>query len=171
MIEKNMSKTKTMVLTGLLFAIAIVLSVVENQLPPLVAAVPGVQFGLSNIVVMFCLFFLSKRQAFFLAVLKSMFVLLTRGLIAGTLSLCGGLASLLVMILLILIFKDKVSYLVISIFGAITHNVMQFAAISLLFINIVVWVYLPVLIIAGIAAGTATSVLLRLLLPRFKKIF
>lgn len=170
-IEKHMEKTRTLVLTSLLFAVGIVLSMIEAQLPPILVAVPGVRFGLSNIVVMFCLFFLNKKQAFALAFLKSFFVFFTRGAMAGALSLSGGLASLLVMILVMTVFKDKVSYLVVSICGAVTHNVAQFVAISILFTNIFFWAYLPVLVISGVIAGTVTSILLKVLLPHLNKIF
>lgn len=170
-IETHISKTTTMVLTALLFAVAIVLSIIEGQLPPIIVAVPGVKFGLSNIVVMFCLFCLNKKQAFLLVILKSMFALLTRGVMAGVLSLCGGVCSLLVMIVLIMVFKDRISYLMVSISGAVAHNIAQFVAISLLFTNLFFWAYLPVLIISGIVAGVATSVLLRVLLPGLNKIF
>ncbi len=170
-VERHITKTKELVLTALLFAVAIVLSMIEAQFPPILVAVPGVRFGLSNIVVMFCLFCLSKRQAFTLAVLKSVFVFFIRGTMAGALSLSGGLASLLVMILIMSIFKDKTSYLVVSICGAISHNVAQFLVISILFTNIFFWAYLPVLVISGVIAGTVTSVLLKILLPHLNKIF
>jgi heptaprenyl diphosphate synthase len=46
---KELNATQSMVLSALMFAAAIVLSIVENMLPPIVVAVPGVKFGLSNI--------------------------------------------------------------------------------------------------------------------------
>lgn len=165
----HLNKTRLLVLTALLFAIAIILAVVENSLPPLPFAVPGVKLGLSNIVVMFALFFLKKWQAFAIAVLKALFVASARGPVAGVLSLSGGILSLMAMIFLLWIFREKISCLLLSIFGAVFHNIGQFAVISLIYINIRMWVYLPVLLFAGVAAGTATSVLLRLILPALKK--
>jgi heptaprenyl diphosphate synthase len=129
-----------------------------------------VKLGLSNIAVMYALFFLNKRQAFMIAILKALFVFITRSTIAGLLSLSGGMMSIVVMSLLILIFKDKVSYLILSIFGAVFHNVGQFTMISLLYPNIKLWVYLPVLLIAGVIAGIATSVLLRFFLPAIQRL-
>ncbi|MEG1017881.1 MAG: Gx transporter family protein, partial [Oscillospiraceae bacterium] len=41
---------------GMLFALAIALSYLENMLPPIAGAVPGIKLGLSNIVTMYCLF-------------------------------------------------------------------------------------------------------------------
>lgn len=166
---RNIPKTKLLVLTALLFAVALVLAIAENSFPPLFAAVPGVKLGLSNIPVMYALFFLDKKPAFMIAVLKASYVLITRGFIAGILSLCGGILSLLIMLLLLIIFRDKISYFVLSIFGAVFHNIGQFAAISLIYTTIYLWVYLPVLLISGVAAGIATSALLRLIMPAFNR--
>lgn len=81
---KELNATQSMVLSALMFAAAIVLSIVENMLPPIVVAVPGVKFGLSNIAVMYALFFLGKKQAYTIAILKGLFAFITR--LAGLLS-------------------------------------------------------------------------------------
>ena len=166
----NSGKTKQLVLTGLLFAIALVLSIVESTLPPLPLPVPGVKFGLSNIAVMFALFFLTKSQAFTIAILKGLFVTMTRGLIAGILSFSGGILSLMVMLLLMLIFKQKISYMVVSIFGAVAHNMGQFIAITLIYTGLYLVAYIPVLLISGVVAGIVTATLLRFILPALKKL-
>ena len=166
----NSGKTKKLVLTGLFFALALVLSIVENTLPPLPIPVPGVKFGLSNIAVMFALFFLSKSQAYTIAILKALFVIVTRGIIAGILSLFGGLLSLTVMLLLMFVFRDKISYLVLSIFGAGAHNIGQFVAITFIYTGMYLWAYIPVLLVSGVAAGIVTATLLRFILPAFKKL-
>ncbi|MEG2022177.1 MAG: Gx transporter family protein, partial [Oscillospiraceae bacterium] len=92
--------TRSVALTGMLFALAIVLSFAEGMLTPIFGLPPGVKLGLSNIVVMFALFYIGKPQAVLLAVLKGGFAMLTRGFIAGVLSLSGGLFSCLILILL-----------------------------------------------------------------------
>ena len=74
----NLSKTQSIVLASMIFAVALVLSIVENILPPLPIPVPGVKFGLSNIAVMYALFFLGWKQAYVIAVLKGGFVFITR---------------------------------------------------------------------------------------------
>lgn len=160
---------RRMVLTGVLFAVVLVLAVVENQIQ-IPVPVPGVKLGLSNIVVMYSLFFLQKREALLLAVLKSLFVFATRGIVAAFLSLCGGLLSILVMILCLVIFKDKISYLMISIFGAVFHNVGQILAVSLIYTMVSLLPFIPVLLISGIAAGAATSTLLKVTLPALKRL-
>lgn len=166
----NSLRIKNIVLTGILFAVAIVLSIAESSLQlPVIA--PGVKFGLSNIVVMFSLFFLDKKKALLLVLLKSMFVFITRGSVACILSLCGGLFSIAVMILLLVICKDKISYLAVSIAGAVSHNLGQLTAVSVLYTDMILWIYLPILLISGIIAGIVTSVLLKVCITAFKKLF
>lgn len=153
-----------MALTAMLFALAIVFSVVESMLPSFVP-VPGVKLGLSNIVVMYVLFFLEKQDAFFVAILKGMFAALTRGAAAGLLSTAGGLLSIFVIVALKRILKDRGSYFIYSMSGAIFHNLGQLVVISMLYTSIGIWYYLPVLMVTGIATGMLTAVLLRLILP------
>lgn len=168
--KNNFYKTRELVLTALLFAISIVLVIVEGSFPPLFVAAPGIKLGLSNIVVMYALFFSGKSQAFSIAVLKAVLVFATRGMAAGILSLSGGILSLLIMLVILCIFKETVSYMILSVFGAIFHNIGQLAAVSLIYKGMYFWVYLPVLMIAGAVAGIATSTLLRFVLPAFRRL-
>ena len=159
-----------LVMTSLIFAAALVLATVENVLPPLPIAVPGVKFGLSNIAVMYALFFLGRKQAYSIGTLKAVFVFATRGGIAGLLSLAGGVLSISVMILLMVVFRERISYLVISIFGAVFHNTGQFIVISIIYTGMNMWAYFPLLLISGLVAGVATSTLLRFIMPALKRI-
>lgn len=168
--SQGFGKTKQLVLTALMFAVALVLSIIEGILPPVPIPVPGVKFGLSNIAVMYALFFLSKSQAYTIAVLKAVFIFVTRGAIAGALSFCGGILSIVIMAVLMLLFKKRVSYLILSIAGAVAHNIGQFIAITFIYIGMNLWAYLPVLLISGVLAGIVTAVLLKFILPAFKKL-
>ncbi len=162
------NRTKQLALTGLLFAAALVLSLVENALPPLIP-VPGVKLGLPNIIVMHSLFFLDKGRAYAIMALKALFVVITRGPIAGLLSFCGGFLSITVMVILLYIGKERISYLLISICGAVSHNLGQYIAICIIYTSLNLWVYLPVLVIAGVIAGIVTATLLRFVMPALKK--
>lgn len=168
--DRNYKKTRQLVLTSLLFALALILSIIENMLPPVMVSVPGVKFGLSNIAVMYALFFIGKKEAFIIAVLKAFFVFITRSAVAALLSFCGGMLSIMVMSVLIYIFKDNISYLLLSVCGAVFHNIGQFAAVTLLYTNLYLWVYLPVLLISGVLAGIATATILRFIMPALKRL-
>ena len=92
--RRNDSKTHSIALSGLLFALAMALSFVEGTLV-LPGLLPGMKLGLANIVVMYALFFMGPKQALVLDLLKALCVFLVSGWPAGCLSLCGGLLSLL----------------------------------------------------------------------------
>lgn len=153
--------------TALLFALALALSVFESYIASFMPLPPGVKPGLANIVLMYALLFLSKKQALVLAVLKAGFAMIIRGAVAGLLSLSGGLLSFVIMALIIYLVKDA-SLLLISVAGATAHNIGQFAVVILMFGKSAL-VYLPVLIIFGIVMGIFTSVILKVTLPALEK--
>lgn len=169
-LTNNMNKTQVMVFTGLLFAIALIFSIVEAMFLVIPMAVPGVKFGLSNIIVMYAIFFLGAREAYFIAILKALFVFFTRGFIASTLSLAGGLLSITCMLLMFFLLKEKVSISGISVIGAVSHNLGQFLVLSIIYIGISLWIYLPILLISGVITGLLTATLLKILLPVLKRL-
>ena len=147
---------------GLLFALAIALSYLESMIPVVIPIAPGIKLGLSNIVTMFCLYSINPGAAIVIAVLKGGFAFLTRGTVAGILSLSGGLCSVFV---LWLSGKTKCSDGMKSVLGAVTHNMAQLFIETVLMKNTAVLTFLPVLILGGIVCGSVTAVLLRYLLP------
>ncbi len=159
----NKHPAKKVAFLGLLFALALVLSLVEMAIPVSGLLPAGVKPGLSNIVTMYAVFFLGYGEAFSIAVLKSLFVFITRGATAAFLSVSGGVFSVLVMLLLLLP-KRKLSYLVLSVFGSVAHNLAQLLAASVLLGSDALY-YAPVLVISGVFMGVITGMLLRGVLP------
>jgi heptaprenyl diphosphate synthase len=154
---------REMTTLSLMLSLIFVLSIFEGMLPPLPF---HMRFGLSNVVTMYALFFIGRRAAFTLAALKSLAVLLTRGPVAGLLSLSGGLISLCVIALLAAAWKDA-SYFLLSVAGAVTHNMAQLAAASWLASTNLLFFLLPLMVAAGVLAGSLTAVLLRVVMPLF----
>ena len=68
-------------------------------------------------------------------------------------SISGALLSFLMMYLLIHFASEKVSTVGVSIVGAIFHNLGQLAMAALIIQNIKIVLYLPFLMVAGIATG------------------
>ena len=163
-------KTQGVAFCGVLGALALVLSAVESALPPLPMLPPGAKLGLSNIVTMYCVFFLGWRQAYTLAVLKGSFALLTRGFTAACMSTAGGLVSVTVMLLLILPKKLNLSYTLISVLGSLGHNFGQLLMASVIMKSGFVIYYLPIMAVSGVGMGVATGVLLRVMLPYMNKL-
>ena len=149
---------------ALMLAVSIVLSVFESLLPPLPFAPPGIRLGLANVATMYVLFFVGKKKAILLIVLKSVFIILIRGPLAGALSMTGGLLSVLVIILLLLVSK-KSSYILLSSAGAIAHNFGQIAAASLILSTNLLVFYWPLIIIFGVVLGSITGKVLEVVIP------
>jgi len=151
------SKAYKTAFMGLMLGLALALSFLESLLPVLPYLPVGVKLGLSNIVTMYCLFFMGTKESFSIAFLKSAFVMLMRGPVGGALSLAGGVASVTVMLLL-----KKIPMLteqILSIAGAISHNIGQLIVATFLVSNYYVLYYIPVLMIAGFVTGGCIGIL------------
>ncbi len=167
--QRNESKRiRRTALMGLFFALSLCFSYLESMVT-LPGLPPGVKLGLSNLVTMYCLFFLGKSSAYSLALLKSFFVFLTRGPIGAVLSLSGGLLSVTVMGAGDSLSRRNLSYTALSILGAVSHNVGQLIAARFL-VNQFLFVYIPVLLISGLVMGILTGLMFAHLTPYLKNV-
>lgn len=154
---------------GILTAVAITLSFLEGLIPPLSFLPTGAKLGLSNIAVMFSVYSLGALPSIIIVILKSLFVLLTRGISAGFLSLLGGILSAFVMIFLVKAMK-KPTFMLISVFSAVFHNIGQLIGAAILTATPSVFYYLPILVIFGILFGSVTGTVLRIIFPYLERI-
>lgn len=157
-----MNTSRKTALLGLLTAAAVTLSFLESLLPALPFLPPGAKAGFSNIVTMFAAGFMGLLPALTVALLKSVFVLLTRGWVAFAMSVCGGLLSTLVMWWCL---HCRRSLLITGIAGAVTHNLAQLGVAMLLTQTAGLLYYLPLLLLFAAAAGTVTGLLLKAAYP------
>lgn len=168
--QNRSRKVKRLALMGLLFALAMAFSFLESLLPALPMLPPGIRLGLSNIVTMYALFVLGPVSGYTIAVLKSLFVLLTRGAVAAAMSAAGGVFSVTVMLLLSLLPGIKKQYLLLSVFGGAAHNIGQLVMARFIINNQYVWYYFPVLLAAGLLMGAITGMALRVVLPYLNRL-
>ena len=162
--RRSYEKTRRIALSGLLFALAMALSFIEGTLT-IPGLLPGMKQGLANIVVMYALFFMGPRQALVLDVLKALFVFLVSGFTAGFLSLCGGLLSLLVMAVLYYVVPVRPTWFILSVCGALAHNVGQLLGAGVIISSSLSLYYAPVMLVLGLVMGALTSITLKALLP------
>lgn len=162
-------KVRQVAVLGMFFALALVLSFLEGLLPPIPMLPPGIKLGLSNIVTMYCLLYLGKGSAYLLAVLKAGFAFLTRGSTAGFLSLCGGVLAITVMVVLMLPKRYIISVFLLSVSGAVGHNIGQLAGSVVLIGGFAAFAYLPVLLLAGVVMGAVTGIILKTVLPAVER--
>lgn len=166
--RRSYEKTRRIALSGLLFALAMALSFMEGTLT-IPGLLPGMKLGLANIVVMYALFFMGPRQALVLDVLKALFVFLVSGFTAGLLSLCGGLLSLLVMWVLYYLLPVRPTWFILSVCGALAHNIGQLLGASVIISSSLSFYYAPVMLVLGLVMGALTSITLKALLPALGK--
>lgn len=168
--SRSFSKTKKITTMGLLFALAMVLSFVENTIVPFFGLPPGVKLGLSNIVVMYCMVYMGGFSAFQLALLKGFFGFITRGATGGFLATMGGVFSVAIMYVLQKLFGEKVNYYTLSIFGALFHNIGQLVGVSFIFGSAFAFGYFPVLAASAVPMGFVTGAILKVVIPALKRL-
>ncbi len=153
--------------TGLLVAVAFLLSYIESLLP-LSLGIPGVKLGLANLAVFAALYITNTKNALFVSVARIVLVSLTFGnAFSLVYSIAGGMLSLLLMVLCK---KSKAfSKVGVSIVGGVSHNIAQIGvAICVLETPELIW-YLPALLISGTVAGAIIGLVGALILERFMK--
>lgn len=161
-------KPKKIAVLGIMIALAIVLSIAESFLSPVIS-VPGVKLGLSNIVSMFVFYEWGFLSSLAVVAVKSAFVLLSRGAVAFSLSLGAGVMSITVIALLFYVLKKKMTYLLLSVSGAIVHNMVQLSLIYLWYGMNLFPYYAPVFVLFGVVTGSLTAYLLKISTPILRR--
>ncbi len=149
-------KIKHITLCGILIAVSLILFIVENQLPTLIP-IPGIKLGLSNIIILFALLYLSPKETFLILVSRIILsALLTSAPSTLLYSFAGGLGCLIAELILLKTL-DKEYIIAISPTGATVHNIFQLVVAFLITKTSEVFFYLPILIISGIITGLFTG--------------
>lgn len=142
---------KKIALLGLCTAVAMVFAWIESQLPPLVAAVPGVKLGLPNIVIVFCLYRFGWKEAAAISFVRIVAVSLLFNPATLPYSLAGGLLSLLGMALLKK--TGLLSTTGVSVAGGVLHNAGQILMAMLIMSTVGLGYYFIILAITGTVSG------------------
>lgn len=149
---------------GVFTALALIFSYVETLIP-VNFGIQGVKLGLANLVIVIALYKMKLSDAFLLSVVR----VVLSGFIFGNYfsilySLSGGVLSLAVMALLKR--AGGFSVIGISIAGGIAHNIGQLTVAMLVVETFRVAYYLPVLLLAGMLAGSVIGIAANEMLKR-----
>ena len=149
--------TKNITVTALYTAIALVLHLVENALPPLFAFAPGAKMGLANIVSLVAIFTLGSAQAYAILIIRCLLGSIFGGnLFSLVYSLPAGLVSLTAQLVLIKLLVPRISVVTVSFIGAVLHNAVQLLVASIIVKTNLVSV-LPLMLFASVIAGLAVG--------------
>ncbi len=147
-----MNKTFRLIILGLFIAQSLVLYIIEGMLPvPFIA--PGAKLGLSNLITVIALYALPHKKDVFLILLIRI-ILSTAfggGINAFFYSAAGAAFSLSGMVLLKK--SRKFSLLGVSAAGGIFHNLGQVCIAAAVVENLKIFLYLPILSVAGAGTG------------------
>ena len=163
-----MNKTKKMVLLSILVSIALVIYLIEAQIPILF---PGIKLGLANSISLVALILLGWKEAFLIMVLRTLLGSMFGGsLSAFMFSIAGGILSNIVMVLLYKWFKNSLGIPTISVCGAVFHNIGQLLVASFVVQDLRIYIYLPLFLISAIVTGYFIGILSSILKVRLGKI-
>lgn len=152
-----MNKNRRYAVIIILVTNAILISLLESIIPVPVP-VPGVKLGLASIITLIGLVYLPLTDVLLIVLIRCFVVaLLTRGVMMLVFSMSGGILSALIMVLLYKRFSQYFSIKGISIIGAFFHNTTQIIVASLLLGQLVVFYYLPILIVSAVITGYITG--------------
>lgn len=167
--EDRKTQTRRLAYDAILLALALILAIVERWIPlALIVPIPGVKLGLANIVTLFALLRLKPADALVILILRCLIVGMITGPVSLMFSLSGGLLAFLVMWMMIHWHNRAFSLIGISVAGAAAHNIGQIMfAVFLMSEPLLIWTYLPLLLLAGTVSGTLTAVAALPLVNRF----
>lgn len=158
-------KWKQLAAAGMLTAAALIVFVIEAQIPPIVP-IPGIKLGLSNVVTLAAIRMVGKVWGSAVHILRIVLGSLFTGQAVSFLySISGGVCCLIVMLLLTSFLSNRWLWL-ISAISAVVHAGAQLVTASIVMWTKSVLVYAPLILISAIVTGVFTGLCVQFL---FKK--
>lgn len=158
-------KWKQLAAAGMLTAAALIVFVIEAQIPPIVP-IPGIKLGLSNVVTLAAIRMVGKVWGSAVHILRIVLGSLFTGQAVSFLySISGGMCCLIVMLLLTSFLSNRWLWL-ISAISAVVHAGAQLVTAAIVMWTKSVLVYAPLILISAIVTGVFTGLCVQFL---FKK--
>jgi heptaprenyl diphosphate synthase len=166
-----MSRTKKIVLLGILVSQALILHLIE-RLIPVPVPVPGIKLGLANSISLITIVLFGFKEALAVIVMRTFLGSVFGGSISSFIySFFGGVISTIVMAIMYRRFENMFSLPAISVTGAIFHNIGQILVASLIINNVKIFYYLPALMISAVITGLFIGFVVQFMLKPVKHIF
>lgn len=152
--KRNVSRKTA--LSGLFLALALIVSLLENLLPPIVPALPYAKLGLGNVILLMCFLLVGVGEGYCVLLLKCLLAAVFAGNFSSMLwSVPAALAAYTVMIVM---HRTRLfSVAALSVTGGMVHNAVQIA-VGAGVVGGAVVAYLPYMLVAGGVAGLATGI-------------
>ncbi|HHX48929.1 MAG TPA: Gx transporter family protein [Clostridiales bacterium] len=162
----NSTKIKKLSIIAIFLALALIIGVIENLIPPIIPFLPFIKIGLSNLILIFVIIAYSWKEAITISILKSIIVPL---MIGNPIMIMYSLPASLIATMFnsTLISFRKFSLIVISIFGAVIHNLIQLVVGSFMLSSISVYALMPYLMLLSIVSGLIIGLIAVLFVKKF----
>lgn len=151
-----MKDTKRIVLLAVLTSLAIVLSLIDKVITPLVFPfLPTAKIGFANIIVVLVLYTFNFKETLILVVLKILIAnLLFGGITSFVIGGSASITSFFAMYAIYKIFKDHVSAIGISAVGGFVHVMVQLYVSKFYYgINDAIMYYGALLVVVSLVSG------------------
>lgn len=152
-------------------AVSVIISIAEsvsglNALIP----IPGVKLGLCNVAITACLYVCSVRIAFFVALLRPLFMFLFwSNPVSLAMSFCGGIMAYISLVFTKKLYGKVFSFCGISCISALFHSAGQILAAMLLMGDGALLGYFPLFAACSSVAGTFCGAVMNIVIPRLEK--
>lgn len=160
-------KTRKSVMLSFLVAVGILLQLLESFVGVFMV-IPGYKIGLANIAGLFALYMYDEKSMVMVSLLRIFLSCLMQGTLFSVsfwLSLSGGILACLAMWIG---YRSRMfSIYGVSILGASFHNVGQVLAITWIYQQYFMQLFLPVLLALSIVSGILVAVVCNQVLNRF----
>lgn len=159
-------KTKKLTELAMLTGVALIIFVVELQIPnPF--PIPGIKLGLANVITVYAIYYYKAKEVAAIVLSRIFLAAVFSGnMMALAYSFAGSALCLFGMLLLKRIIDEKHIW-ISSVFGAVLHNIGQITVAALI-MGKGVFVYLPFLLVSGCLAGAFTGVCAQLIIKRVR---
>jgi len=162
----NSKRVKKLTQCAMLTALALIFSYIEFLIP-ISIGLPGIKLGIANVVIVVAIYKLGASYGLVINIARILLAALLFGnMFSAIYALCGGLLSLIVMVLLKK--TNLFSIVGVSMAGGVFHNVGQILIATVLVSSVKALYYFPVLLFAGLVTGIINGVISTLILRALK---
>lgn len=154
---------------SMLLALSVVLNIIENFIPILGGAIPGMKIGIANIIILFVLYAYTFKDAIYISILRVLLVgILLTGIFSPTFffSMSGAILSIVMMYLVKT--YTKLSIIGVSIIGSVMHSIGQIGVAILILNTTTIVYYLPWLLLFSIPSGIVVGLISKYMLKSLK---
>ena len=165
---KFRNETHRLTVLTMLIGMALIINMIEPTFPILI---PGVKFGLANILGLFAFYLFGVKELFIVNLMRVMIASIMRGTLFGTGFYLAFSGSFFASVFIVIFAKyTNMSEIGLSSVSATFHNIGQIIVIALITQTGLIITYLPIMLFMGVPTGIITGYLVQNINKRFLRI-